>query len=60
MATKDYVKARLDLFNENDKVVCGRTMYGCDIKAMCATIWKIAKAQGIDTTGLSLKVELLP
>ena len=55
-----YVKARIELLDENDKVVVGRTMYGCDIKAMEATIWKIAEAQGIDTTDLSLKVELLP
>lgn len=60
METKDFVKARIELLDENDKVVCGRTMYGSDTKAMCAAIWKIAKAQGIDTTDLSLKIELLP
>ncbi|MBR5215982.1 MAG: hypothetical protein IKV80_07140 [Bacteroidales bacterium] len=55
-----YVKARIELLNENGKVVIGRTMYGCDIKSMETSIWTIAKSQGIDTTDLALKVELLP
>lgn len=55
-----YVKARIELLNENGKVAVGRTMYGCDIKAMEATIWKIAESEGLDTTGLTLKTELLP